>query len=304
MKPLLINIVGPTAAGKTDTAIWLAGITGAEIVSADSRQVYKEMQIGTAVPPLSERKGIPHHLLQHKSIREHYTAKDFETEALAVLRRLFSRHPVAIMVGGTGLYFHAVNNGLDEIPSVPVSVRESLQAQWQNEGLAPLLDELRRSDPEYYARVDRNNPRRILRALEVIRHTGRPFSSFHSARPKPRFFRSVWLGLTPPRPQLYAQINRRVHLMDEAGLEEEVRKLRPYFHLPALHTVGYREWIPYFEGHISREQVLDEIAKNTRRYAKRQLTWFRKNPAIHWFDPRSDRDHIRRQVETWIDSAR
>ncbi len=301
-KPLLINVVGPTAAGKTALAVRLARYLGTEIVSADSRQVYREMHIGTAVPTEAERGGIPHHLLQHRSIRQPYSVKDFEHDALQVLEKLFARYPAVVMVGGTGLYFDAVNFGLDPIPDVPPEVRTALIRQWETEGLAPLLAELEAADPRYYQEVDRRNPRRILRALEVIRHTGRPFSSFRTGRRHERPFRAVWIGLAPPRDVLYERINRRVHEMDRMGLEEEVRRLYPYRHLQALQTVGYREWFPYFEGKASRTQVLDEIAKNTRRYAKRQLTWFGKNPAIRWFDPRTGYDLICQQVDEWLDA--
>ena len=288
MKPLLINIVGPTASGKTALAVRLAQHLGTEVVSADSRQVYKEMRIGTAVPTEEERQGIRHHLLQHKSIHDTYTVKDFERDTLAVLAEIFNRVPVAIMAGGTGLYFRAVNDGLDEMPDVPEGIRQTLNMEWKNQGLAPLLEELRLRDPVYYETVDRHNPVRIIRALEVIRFTGKSFSSFRTGRSVRRPFRSLWVGWRYERPFLYERINRRVREMDRMGLEDEVRQLYPYRHLNALQTVGYREWFPYFEGEISRERVLEEIAKNTRRYAKRQCTWFGKNKRIRWFDPQEE----------------
>jgi len=300
MKPLLINITGPTASGKTALAVALARALDTEIVSVDSRQVYREMRIGTAVPTEEERQGIPHHLMQHRSIHDAYTVKDFEREALEALHDIFRRRPVAVAAGGTGLYFRALNDGLDEIPGIPPSLREQLTARWQTEGLESLLLELQEYDPEYYAVVDRRNPVRIIRALEVIRYTGRPFSSFRTGQPARRPFRSLWIGLSPGRQALYERINRRVGEMVSAGLEEEVRRLYPHRHLNALQTVGYREWFPYFEGLTTREKVLEEIAKNTRRYAKRQCTWFRKNPRIRWFHPAQRHeitDFVRKHME-------
>ncbi len=280
----MINLMGPTAVGKTALAVELARRLNTEIISADSRQVYREMHIGTAVPDDDERQGIPHHLLQHRSVHRPYTVKDFEREALEVLQKLFPNHPAVIMTGGTGLYFRAVNEGLDEMPDVPANIRAELEQTLQNQGLPALLDELRQSDPVYYAQVDRQNPRRIIRALEVIRYTGRPFSAFRTGKPALRPFRSLWIGLEAPRSLLYRRIEQRTDRMIARGLEDEVRRLYPLRHLPALQTVGYREWFPYFEGRTTRQQVIAEIKKNTRRYAKRQLTWFRRNPHIRWWD--------------------
>jgi len=301
MKPVVVNITGPTASGKTALAVELAAALGTEIVSADSRQVYREMRIGTAVPDEEEQKGIRHHLLQHRSIQRPYTVKDYEREALETLSKLFKRYPVVIMAGGTGLYFRAVHSGLDPIPDVPAHIRQHLQRQWEKEGLGPLLEELRTRDPVYYETVDRHNPVRIIRALEVIRHTGKAFSSYRTGKKAERPFRSLWIGLAPPRAALYERINRRVMEMDRSGLEDEVRRLYPFRHLNALQTVGYREWFPYFEGKTSRERVLEEIAKNTRRYAKRQCTWFRRNPDIRFFDPLKGTEVIEVYVKRELD---
>ncbi len=299
-KPVLVNIVGSTASGKTAVAIALAKRLHTEIVSADSRQVYREMKTGTAFPEEDELKAVRHHLLGHKSIFDPYSVKDFEREALEVLERLFRERPFVIMTGGTGLYFHAVNYGLDEMPEVPSHIRDELRTQWEREGLEPLLEELKNTDPAYYRSVDRQNPVRVLRALEVIRHTGKPFSSFRTGRPKERFFHAVWFGLDWPRDLLYERINRRVDIMLEKGLEEEARALYPYRHLQALQTVGYREWFDFFDGKINRERAVEEIKKNTRRYAKRQRTWFRKNKSIVWLDGTKPAGELAAEIENLL----
>jgi len=283
-KPLLVNLTGPTASGKTAMAIRLAQALKTEILSADSRQIYREMQIGTAVPSAEELHTVPHHFIREIPVSEPFTAADFEREALARLRKLFDKYPVVIMTGGTGLYFHAVNYGLDPVPAVPLRLRRILQQEWNEGKREALLEELRRKDPEYYAEADVQNPRRVLRALEVIRHTGKPFSTFRSGKPHERFFDSVWIQLHWPRTQLYERINRRVDRMMGRGLLDEAKKLYHLRHLPALQTVGYRELFEYFDGNTSLDEAVEAIKKNTRRYAKRQLTWFRKYPQIQHVD--------------------
>ncbi len=300
-KPLLINITGPTASGKTALAITLAGRLNTEIISADSRQVYREMKIGTAFPSDEELKRVRHHLLGHKSVRDKYNVKDFEREALEIISHLSRTNDFIVMTGGTGLYFNAVNYGLDDIPDIPPVIRLALKNQWEREGLASLLEELALRDPEYFKQVDKQNPVRVLRALEIIRHTGKPFSSFRTGQRKERFFDTIWFGLDWPRTLLYERINRRVDGMIAKGLESEARALYPYRHLQALQTVGYREWFGYFEGKMSKEKTIEEIKKNTRRYAKRQWTWFRRNKEIHWLDgqknPETLTDEIIRIIE-------
>jgi len=283
-KPLLVNIVGPTAVGKTGLSVRLAEDLATEIVSADSRQIYREMQIGTAVPSEEELARVPHHFIREISVHTPYSAAHYEKDALERIAALHKRYPMVILTGGTGLWIDAVNKGLDDIPGVPSDIREALNRIYEREGLAPLQAELREKDPAYYRQVDLHNPRRLIRALEVIRYTGKPYSSFRKGTPKQRPFRSLWFGLDMPREKLYRRIERRVDDMIAAGLEAEARQLYPYKHLPALQTVGYREWFDYFDGKISREKAVEEIKKNTRRYAKRQWTWFRKNPAVQWVD--------------------
>ncbi|NPA42540.1 MAG: tRNA (adenosine(37)-N6)-dimethylallyltransferase MiaA [Chlorobi bacterium] len=298
-KPLLVNITGPTASGKTALAIRLARALDTEIISADSRQIYKEMQIGTAVPSPEELAAAPHHFIREVSVFDPpYTAAWFEKEALERISRIARRRPVILMAGGTGLYFHAVNFGLDDVPPVPEEIRQTLLEEWEREGgKQKLLEELRRRDPEYYRQADLHNPRRVLRALEVIRHTGKPFSSFRKGHPKPRPFDTLWLGLTLPREELYARIDRRTDDMMRRGLLDEARTLYPHRRLTPLQTVGYRELFDYFDGKISLDRAVEEIKKNTRRYAKRQLTWFKKYPQIIPLDMRRPEQAVRQALE-------
>ncbi len=284
MKPVVINIVGPTATGKTRLAVELARQLQTEIINADSRQVYKEMYIGTAIPSEEEKQNIPHHLMQHVSIRQPYTVKDFEKEALEKIESIHKKSPFVIVVGGTGLYFRALNEGLDEIPDIPSAIRHKILQEFEEKGLVWLQAEIQRKDPVYFQQADIQNPRRLLRALEVIRHTGKPFSAFRTGEKKQRNFFAVWIGLTANRELLYNRINTRVDRMMEKGLPEEVEKLYPHKHLQALQTVGYKELFAFLDKKISLEDAVENIKKNTRRYAKRQITWFKRNPAIHWLD--------------------
>lgn len=300
MKPLLINITGPTATGKTKLGVLLAKKLNTSIINADSRQIYKEMKIGTAVPTEEEKQGIPHYLFQHKSIQDLYTVKDFETEALSVLENLFKQNPYAIAVGGTGLYFNALNYGLDEIPSVPPEIRREILKIYEQKGLAWLQEQVSRFDPLFYQTADIHNPRRLIRALEVIRYTGQPFSAFRKGERKKRPFMSIWFGLISERELLYEKINRRVDRMMAEGLEEEARKLYPFKELPALKTVGYRELFEYFEGQTTREKAVEEIKKNTRRYAKRQITWFKKNKEIHWLNADKEPETLVKEIVSMI----
>ena len=274
---MLIVVGGATASGKTTFAIQLAKYFQCPILSADSRQYYKEMSIGTAKPSLKELDSAKHYFIDQLSIAEPYSVGDFEREALALLADLFKQHKVLILVGGSGLFINALCQGLNEFPEVPIPLKQSLDIWYQKNGLAALQNEVQAIDPIYYNRVDRYNPHRLLRALAVFKASGRPFSSFHSGAPKKRHFFPIYLWMTHPRALLYERINHRVELMIEAGLEEEVKRLLPYRHLNALQTVGYREWFPYFDGNLTRDEVIERIKQNTRRYAKRQLTWSRRD---------------------------
>lgn len=281
----LIVIVGPTAVGKTALAIEIAKHFQTEILSSDSRQFYKEMKIGTAVPSDGELSEVTHHFIQHLSIENDYSVGDFERYALEFIEDYFSEKDILIMVGGSGLYEKAVTEGLDDFPEVDRNIRTALKQELQEKGIEVLREELRQNDPEYYAKADMRNPHRLIRALEVLRGTGQKISSFHSLSSKKRDFKVIKIGLNAEREIVYEQINQRVEKMLENGLLEEARSLHPKKHLNALQTVGYRELFEYFEGKITLESAIEEIKKNTRRFAKRQLTWYRKDEKVTWFEP-------------------
>ncbi|GIV31309.1 MAG: tRNA dimethylallyltransferase 1 [Saprospiraceae bacterium] len=281
----LIVIGGPTASGKTRTAIAVAQHFHTEILSADSRQFYREMRIGTARPTEEELAQVPHHFIGHLSIHDSYDAARYEADALGLLKRLFSEKDCAILVGGSGLFIRAVCEGFDPMPPVPQAIRLQVQALYLEGGLEALREALRVHDPEYLERADIHNPRRLQRALEVCLASGRPFSSFHSRKSKPRPFVPVYVLLDPDRKALYRRIEARVDEMIAAGLVEEARSLFPLRHLQALQTVGYQELFEHFEGRITLEQAIEQIKTHTRRYAKRQMTWFRKYGKWQHFDP-------------------
>ncbi len=280
----LISIVGPTAIGKTTLSINLARAFNTEILSADSRQFFKEMHIGTAVPSAEELSTAPHHFIQHKSINENYSVGDFERDALGKMETLFKKNKVLILVGGSGLYVKSVLQGLDDFPDVDPSIRSRFNEQVQNTGLKPLQDQLKDLDPETHANIDTKNPHRVIRALEICIGTGKPYSSFLNRDKNFRKFKTIKIGLSAAREVIYERINKRVDIMLEEGLLEEARDLYPQKGLNALNTVGYKELFDHFEGTLSLEEAVEEIKKNTRRFAKRQLTWFRKEEGVHWFD--------------------
>lgn len=280
-----IFVCGPTAVGKTTVAIELAEWLNTEIISFDSRQIYLELKIGSAPPAPEELARVPHHFIASHSLSDSLSAAEFATTALELMERLYQKHTNLVLAGGSGLYMKALSEGLDDIPKVPSEIRESLNNQFEEEGLSGLQRDLKRSDPEYFAIVDLKNPQRLIRALEVIRHTGKPFSSFHRGKPKRRSFKSVKIGLDMPREILYDRINKRVDAMIAAGLETEVKSLEAFWSEAALKTVGYDELVHFFRGETDRETAIEEIKKHTRRYAKRQLTWFRRDPEIKWFNP-------------------
>jgi len=276
-KNFLIVVGGSTASGKTEMAIHLARHYGTVILSADSRQFYREMNIGTAKPTAAERATVPHYFIDSLSIEDTYSAGAFERDALALLQKLFQTHRIVVLVGGSGLFIKALCEGLDVFPPVPAAIKQALEDRYQREGIAFLQAELKRVDPEYAQKVDLNNPHRLLRALAIYRASGRPFSSFRRRHAPPREFRPVYLQMHLPRPELYRRINQRVDDMLKAGLEEEARRLYPFRNRPALDTVGYREFFEYFDGQHSLEETVRLIKRNTRRYAKRQLTWMRRD---------------------------
>lgn len=288
----LITIVGPTAIGKTSLSIALAQHFNCDIISCDSRQFFKEMQIGTAVPTNQELAGAQHHFIQNKSIFENYTVGDFEKDAISKLDELFLFNEYVVMVGGSGLYVDAVLKGFDDFPEIDSSVREEVNSNFEKLGIEYLQTELEKRDPNYFEVVAKENPQRMMRALEVCIGGGKPYSSFLNQKKNTRNFTPILIGLESERSVIYDRINQRVDLMMDEGLLTETENLIPHKELNALQTVGYRELFSYLEGEISLEFAIEEIKKNTRRFAKRQLTWFKKNEDTKWFDYLTERNEI------------
>lgn len=286
----LIVVVGPTAVGKTAECIRLAGMLGTEIVSADSRQFYKEMNIGVARPSESELATIPHHLIAHISVSQDYNAAMYERDASELIGRLFQEKDDVVLTGGSGLYVNAVCNGMDDIPDKDESIRQELNDLFDKQGLEPLQRELQEKDPEYWEIVDKRNHIRLIRALEVCRQTGRTFSSFRSQKKTKRDFDIIKIGIRRSRENLLERIYRRVDCMIGQGLIEEVRGLYGYRNLQALNAVGYKEIFDFLDGKTSLQEAVELIKINTRRYAKRQMTWFCKDKEIQWLDAEKDLD--------------
>lgn len=279
----LIVIAGPTASGKTRAGIELAQRFGSEIISADSRQIYREMRIGTAVPSDEQLRTVRHHFIRCISIKERYNASRYESDVLSMLEDLFRKYDHIFLVGGSGLYIDAVCQGIDDFPETDTSLREELEDLFRNEGIEGLRNQLKLLDPVSYSRIDLKNHKRIQKALEITITTGKPYSSFLTGEKKERYFKIIYIGLYMKREKLYKNINERVLNMMENGLEEEARKLFPLRAFNALNTVGYKELFSFFEGSKSREEAITEIQANTRKYARKQLTWFRKNKDYNWF---------------------
>jgi len=276
--------VGPTAVGKTSFAIALSRALNTEIISADARQCYKEMNIGVARPSADELKTVPHHFIASHSVNENINASFYENWALEKLENLFTRNEAVVMVGGTGLYIKAFCEGLDLIPAIDAEIRENIIAQYEKLGLRWLQKEVSVKDPQYWEKGEQKNPQRLMRALEVMLGTGSSITSFQNKKAVERPFKIVKIGLELPREELYERINARVLTMVEEGLEKEVKSLEAVAHLNALQTVGYSEWKDYFDVKISKEKVIENIQQNTRHYAKRQMTWFKRDPSITWFN--------------------
>ncbi|MBW3469660.1 tRNA (adenosine(37)-N6)-dimethylallyltransferase MiaA [Arthrospiribacter ruber] len=281
----LIVIVGPTAVGKTELCIKLANTLNTEIVSADSRQFFMETELGTAKPNADELSRATHHLVNTKSIHENYDVGEFEKDALSALEDIFSKKNTAILTGGSGLYINVVCEGMDEMPEIPSEIRQGVISDYSSFGLEYLQEQIKVLDPEYYRTVDIKNPQRLMRALEVFRGTGRPFSSYRIKQKKERPFHVVKVALMRDREELYRRIEKRMDNMVEQGLFEEAEKLFPLRFLNALQTVGYTEIFGFLEGKYDREEAIRLLKRNSRRYAKRQLTWFRKDPTYNWFHP-------------------
>lgn len=284
-QPTLIVIVGPTGSGKTALAVTLARHFFAPIISTDSRQFYRGLPIGTAQPTTEELSLAEHHFIADREVEDDFNSGRYEHEALARLDELFKRHDVVVAVGGSGLYIQALCEGMDNLPEADDDLRQNLKQRLESEGLEPLFEELCRLDPDYAEVVDRHNPARVMRALEVCISSGKPYSHQRKGTKQTRPFRIIKIGTDLPRDILYERINLRVDMMIADGLEAEARAMLPKRHLNALQTVGYREMFDYFDGNCSLDEAIELIKRNSRRYAKRQLTWFRRDADIAWFSP-------------------
>ncbi|WP_338875628.1 tRNA (adenosine(37)-N6)-dimethylallyltransferase MiaA [Spirosoma sp. SC4-14] len=296
MKTLLV-IAGPTAVGKTALCIRLAKRLHTAVVSADSRQLYRELTIGTAKPTPDEMDGVRHYFINSHSILDSVNAGRYERECLAVLDKLFQTSDVVILSGGTGLYINAVCFGLDDMPSIDPALRLLLRQRWETEGLEPLQKQLHLLDPDYVQTADMQNHARVLRALEVCLTTGRPYSSFRQKKTVQRPFRSLLVALERPRQELYDRIDARMEAMLAAGLVDEARSLLPFRAYSALQTVGYQEIFPYLDGAYDYEEMVRLLKRNSRRYAKRQLTWFHNQADYHWFGPEDDEAILKLAIE-------
>ncbi len=283
----LIIIVGPTAVGKTDLCVKLAKLLDTEVVSADSRQFYRELAIGTAKPTEAEMDGVVHHFINSHSIHDYYSVGDFERDCLKVLEEIFSRKDVAILTGGSGMFIKMITDGIDEMPEADLELRQKLAERFEKEGLGQLQEELRVLDPVYFEQVDEQNTQRVLRALEVCLSTGKPFSSFRKNQKVQRPFKMLKIALERPREELYARIDTRMDMMLAAGLEEEAKAVIDYREHYALKTVGYREIYEHLDGNYDREEMIRLLKRNSRRYAKRQMTWFKNQDEFHWFDAKN-----------------
>ncbi len=300
MPKTLVVLTGPTGIGKTSLSIEIAQHFKTEIVSSDSRQIFKELSIGTAVPSKEELETIRHHLIQTHSITENYNASRYEHEALAVIEKLFQQHNVLLLVGGSMLYIDAVYKGIDIMPDADPEIRNNLKTQLETDGIESLRLQLKQLDPTYYDKVDLKNPARIIHALEICLMTGKPYSSFRTNPQKERPFNIIKVGLNTNREVLHQRISRRVDEMLKQGLIEEARRVYPQKHLNSLNTVGYRELFDWFDGSISKEKAIELIKRNSRRYARKQITWFRRDEQMKWFGPNQKEeilDYITEQIK-------
>ncbi|NJO89737.1 MAG: tRNA (adenosine(37)-N6)-dimethylallyltransferase MiaA [Chloroflexia bacterium] len=287
----LIVVVGPTGIGKTDLGVFLAQKLDTEIISADSRQFYNELKIGTAVPSDEELTAAKHHFIGHLSIHDYYNASTFEFKVVNLLNSKFQQYTTMIMVGGSGMYVDAVCKGIDDLPEIDQEIRARLEKKYRDEGIESLRFELKRLDPEYYDVVDLRNPKRILKGLEICMMTGKTYTSFRKSIKKERDFDILKIGLTMEREKLYERIEKRVDLMVEQGLIEEAKEFYPFKHLNSLNTVGYKELFAHFDGEYDLDKAIELIKRNSRRFAKRQLSWFNRDKEINWFD-REEKDKI------------
>lgn len=281
----LIVITGPTAVGKTALTLEIAKHYGIPVINADSRQIYRELKIGTASPTAEQMEQVRHYFVGAKSIHDYYNASMYEQEVTELLDNLFGSSPIQLLSGGSMMYIDAVCNGIDDIPTVRDDIREELKRRYQEEGLEPLCEDLKRLDPEHYQLVDRQNYRRVIHALEICYQTGRTYTSFRTQAKKQRPFQIIKIGLNRDRQELYDRINQRVDDMMNSGLLEEAHAMYPYKDVNALNTVGYKELFDYFNGRWSLEEAVERIKGNTRRYARKQLTWYKRDESVAWFHP-------------------
>lgn len=281
----LVVILGPTGVGKTELCLQIAEHLKTPIINADSRQIFAELPIGTAAPTPEQQQRVKHYFVGNHHLQDYYSASMFEQDTLSLLDTLSASHDVALMSGGSMMYIDAVCNGIDDLPTVDEATRTMMKQRLADEGLPALVEELHRLDPEHWTVVDRNNPRRVVHALEICVMTGKPYSSFLSHQKRKRPFNIIKIGLNRPREEFYARINQRVLDMMDQGLEDEARRVYPLRHLNALNTVGYKELFAYFDGLIPREEAIRQIQSNTRRYMRKQLTWFKRDASIQWFSP-------------------
>lgn len=296
MKTLVV-VLGPTGVGKTELCLTIAEHLGIDIINADSRQIFAELPIGTAAPTQEQQQRVHHHFVGNLHLNDYYSASIYEEEVMALLRDKFERGDVAMLTGGSMMYIDAVCNGIDDIPTIDDATRQMMKARLETEGLPALVEELRRLDPEHYQIVDKNNPRRVVHALEICYMTGKTYTSFRTNSKKERPFRVLKIGLNRDRGELYERINQRVLDMMDAGLEDEARRCYPLKGLNSLNTVGYREMFDYFDGLTDRVEAIRRIQSNSRRYMRKQLTWFKKDPEIVWFHP----DNVK-EIINYIDT--
>lgn len=281
----LIILLGPTGVGKTELSLRIAEHFGSPIISSDSRQLYKDLPIGTAAPTAEQMARVQHYLVGTLSLTDYYSASNFEEDVITLLGKLHQTHPAVIMTGGSMMYIDAVTKGIDDIPTVTPEIRSTIYKQYETEGLAPILEELKKADPIHYEEVDRSNYKRVIHAVEICRMTGKPYSSFRTNTKKERPFRIIQVGLNREREELYERINRRVDQMMADGFLEEARRVFPYRNLNSLNTVGYKELFNYLDGTWTLDFAIEKIKRNSRVYARKQMTWFKRDTEIKWFHP-------------------
>ena len=294
----MLTLLGPTGVGKTTLSIEIAQQLDAPIISADSRQLYKDLVIGTAAPDLNQLSQVKHYMVGTLALTDYYSASQYEDEVMALLDELFEKHHIVVLTGGSMMYIDAICKGIDEIPTVMPEIREAVWEVYEKDGLQPLLKELEANDPIHYEEVDRSNYKRVIHAVEICRMAGRPYSSFRTRQIKKRPFQIIKIGLTRPREELCTNINERVDMMMKEGLLEEARKVYPFRFYNSLNTVGYKELFLYLDGVWSLETAVEKIKRNTRVYARKQMTWFKRDKEINWFHP-DDKQGIYNLIQAW-----